>query len=248
MVDFFSGAKKEPAARYIHIDMARGIAIVMMVVFHFTYDLNHFNIVEVDFYRDPFWLNFRTLIVTSFLFLAGISLQLATGNGVNFRRYFMRLMLLVAAAAAVTFGSYLVFPKSMILFGVLHFVVVATLLGLLFRGFYWLNLFLGMALIIFGVQFQHEWFNAPAWHWIGLVSERPTTVDYVPLLPWFGVILIGMFLGAVIEKKKVLPKAVPEKYWVISTLAWGGRHSLLIYLIHQPLLFAGFYAVMFALA
>ncbi|VAW89570.1 hypothetical protein MNBD_GAMMA18-1269 [hydrothermal vent metagenome] len=238
-------AKGEPAARYIHIDAARGFAIVLMVIFHFTYDLNHFNYVEVDFNHDPFWLNFRTLIVTLFLCLVGISLQLATGKGVNLRRYGSRLMLLVAAAVAVTFGSYLVFPDKLILFGILHFIAVASVVGLLFRHFYWINLLLGIGLIIFGVQFQHEWFNALAWHWIGLTTQGPATVDYVPLLPWFGVVLIGMFLGSLIERYQLLSRVSQQSNGLTRSLALGGRHSLVIYLAHQPLLFAGFYLVSF---
>ncbi len=243
MSDNLVTTNKEPAARYIHIDAARGFAIVLMVVFHFTYDLNHFNYLEIDFNRDPFWLNFRTLIVTFFLTLVGISLQLATGKGMNLRRYGSRLMWLVAAAVAVTFGSYLVFPDKVILFGILHFIAVASVVGLLFRRFYWINLPLGIGLILFGVQFQHEGFNALAWHWVGLASQGPATVDYVPLLPWFGVVLIGMFLGRLIERHQLLNRASQQSNGLTRSLALGGRHSLVIYLAHQPLLFAGFYLV-----
>jgi len=239
--DKLSIASGAPSARYIAIDAARGVAIVMMVVFHFTYDLNHFNYLEVDFYRDPFWLNFRTLIVTFFLCLMGISLQLATGKGVNLRRYGTRLVLLIGAAGVVTFGSYLVFPDRVILFGILHFIALATVVGLLFRRLYWMNLLLGGVLIIVGNLFQHEWFNAPALHWIGLVTQGPRTVDYVPLLPWFGVVMVGMFLGRLIEKYPLLNATPQPRNGVVRSLALGGRHSLLIYLTHQPLLFAGFY-------
>lgn len=231
--------------RYIQIDAARGFAIVLMVIFHFTYDLNHFNYVEVDFNHDPFWLNFRTLIVTLFLGLVGISFQLATGKGVNLRRYCSRLMVLVAAAVAVTLGSYLVFPDKVILFGILHFIAVASVVALLFRRFYGINLLLGVGLIVFGVQFQHAWFNSLAWHWVGLTSQGPSTVDYVPLLPWFGVVLIGMFLGSLIERQRLLEKVSQQSNGLTRSLALGGRHSLMIYLLHQPLLFGGLYLLSF---
>ncbi|MCF6230527.1 MAG: DUF1624 domain-containing protein [Gammaproteobacteria bacterium] len=240
----FPVVKGVPSTRYIAIDAARGVAIVMMVVFHFTYDLNHFNYLEVDFYRDPFWLNFRTLIVTFFLCLVGISLQLAAGKGLNLRRYGTRLMLLVGAAGLVSFGSYLVFPDKVILFGILHFIALASVIGLLFRRFYWMNLLLGVLLIATANLFQHEWFNAPALHWFGLVTQGPRTVDYVPFLPWFGVVLLGMFLGRLIEKYPLLSTTSQPRNGLVRSLALGGRHSLLIYLIHQPLLFAGFYLVM----
>jgi len=230
--------------RYLHIDVLRGIAIVMMVVFHFTFDLNYFRYISVDFYHDPFWLHFRTLIVTLFLGLVGVSLQLATRHGLNVRRYSYRLAQLIGAAALVSVGSYLATPERMILFGVLHFIVIASLLGLLFRHLYWTNLLLGVGLIALDVLFQHRWFDAPAWHWIGLMTHKPVTQDYVPLIPWFGVVLMGMFAGRAIEKHQLLNATRQGGNMLIRLLALGGRHGLLIYLIHQPLLFGGFYLVM----
>lgn len=233
--------------RYFYIDVLRGLAIVMMMVFHFTYDLNHFSFVRVDFYYDPFWLNFRTLIVTFFLCLVGISLQLATGRGLTLRRYLFRLFLLTGSAAVVSLGSYIAFPERVILFGVLHFIALASVIGLLFRQLYWTNLLLGAGMILLGNQFQHEWFNQPVWHWIGFMTHNPKTLDYVPLLPWFGVVLIGMFMARVIEKYRLLSVASQGGNIVTNMLALGGRHSLLIYLLHQPLFFGGFYLAIFFL-
>ncbi len=240
--------KRQQSDRYLAIDVWRGIAIVMMITFHFTYDLNHFRFISADFYHDPFWLNFRTLIVTLFLGLVGISLQLATGRQLNFRRYSTRLALLIGAAALASLGSYLIEPERVILFGVLHFIALASLLGLLFRRLYWANLLLGAGLIALGNQFQHTWFNASAWHWIGLMTHKPMTQDYVPLLPWFGVVLIGMFVACVIERYGLLKASGQGSTALIRLLALGGRHSLLIYLLHQPLLFGGLYLVTFTLS
>ncbi len=234
-----------PDRRYLYIDVLRGVAIAMMIVFHFTFDLNYFRYISVDFYRDPFWLHFRTLIVTLFLGLVGVSLQLATWRGVNVRRYSYRLALLAGAAALVSLGSYLVTPERVIMFGVLHFIAVASVLGLLFRRLFWMNLLLGTALIALDAVFQHRWFDAPAWHWIGLMTHKPVTQDYVPLIPWFGVVLIGMFIGMAIKRYRLLENTRQEGGWFVRFLALGGRHGLLIYLLHQPVLFGGFYLWMF---
>ena len=245
VVGRFADAEEWQSNRYFHIDVLRGIAIVMMVVFHFVFDLDHFQYIDVDFDRDPFWVNFRTLIVTIFLCLVGISLQLATGRLLNFRRYFRRLVQLVGAAAIVSFVSYSIFPDRPILFGVLHFIALASVLGLLFRRFYWMNLLLGVAVILLGIQFQSGLFDSAFWYWAGLMRERPITSDYVPLFPWFGVVLIGMYLARVIEKYELLSKTTQRKNGFSRLLALGGRHSLLIYLLHQPLFFGGFYLVLF---
>ena len=244
MPDQLTDMKGRPGRRYFYIDVSRGIAIVMMIVFHFTYDLNHFNFVKVDFYHDSFWLNFRTLIVAFFLCLVGISLQLATARGLNIRRYFFRLALLAGSAAMVSLGSYLMLPERVILFGVLHFIALASVIGLLFRRFYWINLLLGIGVIVLGNQFQYEWFNAPAWHWIGLMTHKPNTFDYVPLVPWFGVVLVGMFLARMIENYGLLGSAAQGGNIVTRLLALGGRYSLLVYLLHQPIFFVGFYLVL----
>ncbi len=237
--------KQHANARYFYIDVWRGIAIVMMVFFHFVYDLSHFKYVDIDFTREPFWLNFRLLIVTLFLCLVGISLQLSARYSLNIGRYFRRMGKLVGAAVLVSVSSYLVFPDKPIYFGVLHFIAVASVLGLLFRHLFWANLILGLIIIALGTQLHAGLFDAPFWYWTGLMSNRPFSADYVPLLPWFGVVLIGMFLARVIEKYKVLSTTSRRGNKIAEALAWGGGHSLLIYLLHQPLFFGGFYLVMF---
>lgn len=215
----------------------------MMIAFHFSYDLSHFQYIDADFDRDPFWLYFRILIVTFFLLLVGTSLQLATGRGLNLRRYLRRLLLLIGAAALVSIGNYFVLPDRPILFGVLHFIVLASVLGLLFRRYYWTNFLLGLTVIVLGIQFQAGVFDSSFWYWTGLMKDRPLTSDYVPLIPWFGVVLIGMFLARVIEKYRVLSVESRGGNIVTRLLALGGRNSLLIYLLHQPIFFGGFYLV-----
>ena len=239
---------KQTSGRYFYIDVWRGIAIAMMIFFHFTYDLSYFQYLDIDFDQEPFWLNFRIVIVTLFLCLVGISLQLATRHKLNHKRYFRRLGLLIGAAALVSAGNYLVMPDALIYFGVLHFIAVASVLGLLFRKLFWMNLVLGLLVIMFGIQFHEGLFDSPFWYWTGLMSGRPYSADYVPLLPWFGVVLIGMFLAGVIVKYGILSIETHEGNRMMGMLAWGGQHSLLIYLLHQPLFFGGFYLVTYLMS
>ncbi len=226
------------SSRYLLVDVLRGLAIVLMIVYHFTFDLNYFHQVRVDFYNDPFWLGFRALIVSLFLGLVGVSLYLATRRGLDRRRYLRRLGMVAGCAALVSLGSYLVFPRSMIYFGILHFIAVASVLALPMVRFHWLNLVLGLALLALGLGVQHPLFDHPALHWVGLMTHKPITEDYVPLLPWLGVVLLGIFAGRLLYREP-LPAVARwhSEHPLPRLLALGGRHSLLIYMVHQPLLF-----------
>ena len=185
----------QPRQRLLLIDALRGIAIAMMVAFHFCFDLSYFGLADFNFYEDSFWLNARTLILSSFLFLVGVSLVLATRSGLILTRYLRRLGYLLAAALLVSVATWWMFAERFVFFGVLHFIALASVLGLLFVRAGWLNLVLGVALILAANRYQSPWFDEPGRRWIGLMTHKPPTEDYVPLLPWFGVVLLGIFAG-----------------------------------------------------
>ncbi len=207
----------------------------MMVVFHFCFDLAYFGLAGFDFYNDAFWLNARTFILSSFLLLVGVGLVLANSGGVVFRRYFRRLILITGAALLVSVSTWIMLGERMVFFGVLHCIAAASVIGLLFVRAGWLNMLFGTALIVFAVNYQSVWFDEPGRRWIGLMTHKPMTEDYVPLLPWFGVVLIGMALGPALHD---LAERVQHRLEMrpVNLLAYAGRHSLIIYLVHQPLL------------
>ena len=233
-----SQAPSSARPRYPVVDVLRGFAIALMVAFHYAFDLSYFGVVRIDFYHDPFWLNLRTLIVTLFLFIVGVSLVLAHRNGINWRRYARRLAHLFAGAILVSVGSYALFPGSMIFFGVLHFIFLASLLGLLVVQLRWSNLVAGSLLVLVGVTIQHPLFDQPWLQWFGLMTHKPVTEDYVPLLPWFGVVMIGMFFGrrALLERPLPALSGYQPAGGMARLLALAGRHGLLLYLLHQPVL------------
>lgn len=221
------------------VDVARGVAIVLMVCYHFTYDLNHFRLVAVDLYHGAFWLVLRTLIVSLFLTLVGVSLVLASAGGLDRRRYLRRLGVLVACAAAISVITHFMFPGRMVFFGILHLIAFASLAGLLFVGRPRASAVLGVALVLLPQVAAHPFFNQAPLQWIGLMTYKPPTEDYVPVLPWFGVVLIGIALGHLVQRADWLRSL---RQWPASppparVLALLGRHSLLIYLVHQPVLF-----------
>ncbi len=231
--------------RYLIIDVLRGLAILMMFSYHFSFDLNYFGFIRLDFYHHPFWLNYRILIVSLFLGLVGVSLSLATRHGFNPQAYFRRLGQLIFFACLVSIVTYIQFSNRMIFFGILHFIALASVLGLIFIRFYRFNLVLGTGLIVFGTQFQNAIFDQPWLQWIGLMTHKPFTEDYVPLLPWFGVVLLGIFVGKLVFQKQ--PQAWLQNWHSthpsIRVLSFSGKHSLIIYMLHQPVFMGLLYLV-----
>ncbi len=226
------------SSRYQLIDILRGVAITLMVFYHFCYDLTYFQMVTFDFYRDPFWLNLRTLIVSLFLGLVGVSLVLAAERGINKRRYFKRLGLLLLFALAISINSYFMFPGRTIVFGILHFIAFASVLGLLFVHWPRVSLIVGIGIIILDRVFQHPVFDQAWLHWLGLMTHKPATEDYVPVIPWFGVVLMGIFVGHQLQRAQALRffSTWQSSAPLARGLAFAGRHSLLIYVLHQPIL------------
>jgi uncharacterized membrane protein len=224
-------------SRFALLDAARGTAIAMMFSFHFCFDLNYFGFTHWNFYTDPFWLHYRTVIVSSFLLVMGVSLYLAHHRAIRWRQYRRRLLILALCAGLVSASSYFFAHERFIFFGILHFITVASLLGLLFLRLYWINLGLGVLLITLGSQIKLAFFDQPLLQWFGLMTHKPITEDYVPLLPWFGVVLLGLFFAHFAYTRQHF---LPLFHWRLEQplarlLRLAGRHSLLIYMVHQPI-------------
>jgi uncharacterized membrane protein len=236
--------------RYQVVDAARGFALLLMVVYHFFYDLEHVGFAEFAFSRDAFWIGFRSVIVTLFLAIVGVSLYLAQIGGRRWPSYWRRLLVLCACAALVSLASWWLFAERFIFFGILHFIAVASVLGLLFIRLGAINLVLGAALVSLGVAYENPLFDQHPLQWVGLMTHRPATEDYVPLLPWFGVVLIGLYVGRQLAQNPALSATARWRTTnpLATTLAWGGRHSLAVYMLHQPLLLGALYVVRAILA
>ena len=225
----------EPLPRIRAIDAMRGTAICLMIVYHAAFDLNWFHIIDADFNHDRFWLGFRDLIVSAFLLLVGVSLVLAHRAGISPRRFWRRIALVGTCALLVTVGSYVTFPKTFITFGILHCIVVSSILGWPLVRYPRVALIVGIVVIVVGAAIGVPLFDVPWLNWVGLMTYRPATEDYVPLLPWFGVVLVGISIGWwLLERRKQALQRISRasSRW----LTWLGRHSLLVYMVHQPIM------------
>jgi uncharacterized membrane protein len=221
--------------RFDRLDALRGAAIVWMAAFHFAFDLNHFGLIEPRqfFNRDPFWVAQRTAILSGFLFCAGLSLAVALDAGQRWPRFWRRWAQVAGCAVLVSIGSAFMFPRSWIFFGVLHGMAVMLVLARLAAPLgRWLWP-LGAAALLLPRLVQLPLFDPPALAWVGLVTKKPITEDFVPLLPWIGVMLWGLAAGQwlLAQRRGVLggPLAAP-----LRPLAVLGRWSLTFYMLHQP--------------
>ena len=225
--------------RYFQLDFIRGIAIVMMIIFHISFDLNNFHFISIDIYNhhSRSWFYFHILILTIFILSVGISLVLANQHKINVQKVLKRFYTLSLASVAISIASYITFPNSWIYFGVIHFITIASILLLPFIKFPKLSLIIGICIIIlFNI-------NIINMHWLFQYSASflhlpHYTEDLVSFTPWLGVALIGIFLGA----KKLFIFTLKENIFT-TKIAFLGKHSLVIYILHQPIFFgliAGF--------
>lgn len=223
--------------RFDRLDALRGLAVVWMAVFHFCFDLNHFGLwsPRQNFYADPFWTLQRTCIVSLFLFCAGVGQAVALEAGQGWPRFWRRWAQVAGCAALVSLGSMTMFPGSWISFGVLHGIAVMLLLARCaapLRGGLWA---LGLVAIALPLVAAHPVFDTRWTNWLGLVTRKPVTEDFVPVLPWLGVVLWGLAAGRWLLDRhpQVLRGALPG---ALRPLALLGRWSLSFYMLHQPVL------------
>lgn len=224
--------------RLVAIDLARTLALIGMAVFHFTFDLEMFGLVPPGTTTTGGWALFARLIAGSFLFLAGLSLVLAHGEGIRWPAFRRRFAKVAGAAVLVTAGTYAAFPQAFVFFGILHCIAVASLLGLLVLRLPWVVLLLLAGGVLWMDQaLAFEALSSRWWAWIGLEVVKPPSVDFVPLVPWFAAFLAGMAAARLATRFGLwarLARWQPGAVW--QRLAWPGRHSLVIYLVHQPVL------------
>jgi len=226
---------------------------VWMTAFHFCFDLQHFGYLHANFYDDPFWTWQRAVIVSLFVFCAGLGQAIALEQGQGWGRFWKRWRQIAGCALLVSVGSWFMFPNSYIYFGILHGMAVMLLVVRLLVGqgrFLWLLGAVALALPWLAAMLHAAWpgaefLNGRVFNWLGLISRKPITEDFVPLFPWLGVMCWGLATGQWMVR---LHPAALETWGVVLSrgtlgrpmkgLAMLGRWSLSYYMLHQPVLIA----------
>ena len=231
------------SSRVEAIDVARGVALVAMAIYHFSWDLEFFGYTEPGTTAVGGWKFFARGIASSFLFLVGVSLWMAHGRGIRWNGYWKRLAMVAGAAGAISIATYIAVPDAFIFFGILHQIAVASVLGLAFLRLPWVGVLLVAVLVIVLPSLVRSSIFDPAWlAWIGFAQMPPRSNDFVPIFPWFGAVLLGIAAGKLATASGLLARLAiwhPGR-WSIP-LQFAGRHSLGVYLIHQPVLIAAIY-------
>jgi uncharacterized membrane protein len=206
-----------------------------MAAFHFCFDLNYFRFIHQDFYRDPFWTVQRTCIVTLFMACVGASQAIASAQRQSLRRFWRRWAQIAGCALLVSFGSWLMFPRSFITFGVLHGIAVMLIVVRLTSSWGAWRWPLGLLAIALPQLVADPFFDTRWTNWVGLVTRLPVTEDYAPLLPWLGVVWWGAAATDWLHTHRpaLLAGALPHP---ARPLALLGRWSLSFYMLHQPVL------------
>ena len=231
-------------ARLAALDMLRGAALCAMIVYHAAWDAVQFGLIAWTPERDAVLVISARYIAGGFLLISGVSLALAAertgGPLLRSTAFLRRLGALVAAAMLVSLATFVALPQAPIYFGILHHIALASIvLALLSRAHPFVALTLAAAVLLVNDQVAVPALNHPATIWLGLGTRAPVTADWVPIFPWLAAGLAGFALGRawlVPWLASRAPQAGPPRSAPARALAWMGRHSLAIYLIHQPIL------------
>lgn len=229
------------ASRLWEIDAARGVAVVAMILFHLMWDLQYLGFSRLDVFSTP-WQVFARSIGTTFTFLLGVSLWLMATRLAphQLRRYTARRSItLIGLGLLITVSTRLFAGDAYVRFGILHLLGSMLVLSLPFVGApLWVTLNTGIAMIVLGTYLSTLTAPFPWLISLGVTQEGAAMVDYYPLLPWGGAALLGIACGRVYYPRGRRRVTLPNLAAVapVRALCFLGRHSLPIYLLHQPIL------------
>ncbi len=234
----------ERPPRILLIDTLRGIALIAMATYHFTWDLEFFGYVDPGTATQGFFRLYARSIASSFLFLAGVSLVLAHGRGIRWHAFAKRLAVVAGAAIAISIATFFIFPQEWIFFGILHNITVSSLIGLAFLQAPLAIAFAVPILIAVGMfidaaimpgMLQSPLFDTRWLAWIGFAELTPRSNDYVPLFPWLAALLAGIAVTRLAIARGWTSR-LAQLQRKDTLLAKAGRKSLIVYLVHQPIL------------
>jgi len=231
--------------RFWEIDFFRGLAIIIMIFFHVFYALYYFDVLTFNIFKST-WIYLAISGFSIFFILVGISLTLSySKNIINhksksqiFYHNLRRGLMIFCWGLLITVITWFFIREDYVIFGVLHFIGISIIIAYPFLRLKYWNILFGIIIILIGLSLRAFSFDLPWLLWLGFRPHNFFTVDYFPLLPHFGIILIGIALGNIFYENYRRNYSIPDlsKYLGMKFFCFLGRHSLVIYLLHQPIL------------
>ena len=240
-----AGHEQNLEKRFWEIDFLRGVAVIMMIIFHLLYDITYFGGFNLNLHTG-FWAYFARATATIFILLVGISLTLSFSRAKRLKKsgrkvylkYLKRGLQVFSWGLIITLMTWIFLRDGFVVFGILHLIGISIILAYPFLKLRFWNLMMGTVFIYLGVYLKNVNFGFLWLVWLGLIPDHFYSVDFFPIFPWFGVVLIGMFIGNLLYPNYTRKFKLRDlsNFRFISLFSLLGRHSLLIYLIHQPIL------------
>lgn len=234
-----------PLARFGLLDQARGLALVAMIIYHALWDGFQFGLLIWTPERDQAMRLAAQIIAGSFLTISGLSLALSSAASeiplIRRRSFWKRTGIVAGAAVLVSAASFIALPQAPIYFGILHHIAFASVIvACVATQHPFLAAALAALVVVIKASIALPALNHPSTIWLGLGTEVPVTADWVPVFPWLAAGLLGFAIG----KHMLIPwlqSRPPSPQQTQNPrprdpLTWMGRRSLVIYLIHQPVL------------
>ena len=229
--------------RFWEIDLVRTVALLGLLFFHTRELLYHFDLCAEPL-ASGVWFYIRAVNAGLFIFSAGVALTIAYSRGKRMSSFMLRGLKIFGLGMLITLLSLLVVPEEYVRFGILHFFGIAFILVPFFLRFRYINLILGAAVMAAGIFLGSTSADFPWLLWLGLRPHHFRTMDYFPLLPWFGIFLVGMFCGKMLYPQGNRRFNIPEfNNPVASALTLPGRHPLVIYIAQWPILIGVIFAL-----
>ncbi|MCK6629768.1 MAG: DUF1624 domain-containing protein [Anaerolineae bacterium] len=238
-------ASSPSPTRLWEVDALRGFDIILMIIYHLIWDLVYFGVYQANLLSGS-WQWFPRGIATIFIFVMGLSLTLSDtrerqrrGQPPGFKKYLLRGGKIFGLGLIITVATYYFIGRGFVIFGILHLLGASIVLASPFlRLNRWVSLGAGVLVIVAGVLVDEVVVTYPWLIWLGVKQAGVYMVDYYPVLPWYGIALLGIFAGYTFYPEGIRRFTLPDlSGWPpIKGLRFLGRHSLLIYVLHQPIL------------
>ena len=238
------------------LDFLRATAVLAMIFYHFVYDLGDFGYVNMVTVVNGYWKLFAQSIGCSFLFLSGVSFWVMAGKEIDWLKYSKRLAILTLAAVLISIVTFVQFGQAFIFFGILHLLAACSIFAILIYRLPFIILFILSVSLLLLPEYYHSsqyyddnLFSSRYLAWTGLYNGRTGSVDFYAFMPWSSAFVLGLAFAKIFINAKRSTNVSPlsfkeEKNNLFLTLMyWIGRNSLLVYLIHQPVLYSLFYAI-----